>query len=124
MIRFASNLAVGQPIEVHKGSARGWLHISDAVRAIEAAPRLKEYATINIGHPDIRPIEELAEIVRRSLDADPALVRTLDLPDRMTLVKRPSLEHQRTLLGVEPLIGLEEGVGRVCREIRRRVLGT
>ena len=124
MIRFASNLVVGQPIEVHKGSARGWLHISDAVRAIEAAPRLKEYAAINIGHPDIRPIEELAEIVRRSLDADPALVRTLDLPDRMTLVKRPSLERQRTLLGVEPLIGLEEGVDRVCREIRRRVLGS
>ena len=43
---------------------------------------------------------------------------------RMTLVKRPSLERQRTLLGVEPLIGLEEGVDRVCREIRRRVLGS
>ena len=41
MIRFAYNLQHGLPIEVHKGSARGWLHVSDAVRAIEAATRVK-----------------------------------------------------------------------------------
>src|SRR5919201_2734 len=35
MIRFTSELAAGRPIEVHRGSARGWLHVSDAVAAIE-----------------------------------------------------------------------------------------
>jgi len=34
MIRFAYNLARGRAIEVHEGSARGWLHVSDAVKAI------------------------------------------------------------------------------------------
>ena len=121
MIRFASNLVLGQPIEVHRGSARGWLHISDAVRAVEASAALSEYSVINIGHPDVRPIEELAEMVRVRLGASPDLVNVVDLPGRMTLRKRPSLDRQRDLLGIEPRVSLEEGVDRVCREIGRRV---
>lgn len=121
MIRFASNLAQGLPIEVHRGSARGWLHISDAVRAIEASATLDAYSVINIGHPDVRPIEELAEMVRAQLGASPDLVDVVELPGRMTLRKLPSLDRQRELLGVVPQVSLEEGVSRVCREIVRRV---
>lgn len=118
MIRFAWNLARGVPIEVHSGAARGWLHVSDAVRAIAAAAELDRYAVINIGHPDIQPIETLAEMIRAELGASPALVRHTSLPARMTLQKRPTLERMRELLGVEPRIGLREGVRRVCHRVR------
>lgn len=121
MIRFANNLARGLPIEVHRGSARGWLHVSDAVAAIVAAANLNDYSVINIGHPDIRPIEDLAELIRSRLDAPRSLVRIRDLPERMTLKKRPELERMRTLLGIEPKVGLEEGVERVCGRIRNRL---
>lgn len=121
MIRFAGNLAVERPIEVHRGSERGWMHISDAVRAVEAAARRDEYAVINIGHPEVVPIERLAEMIRSELDADPALVRLVDLPAGMTLSKRPALDRQRELLGVEPEVSLEEGVRRVCATVRRRL---
>ncbi len=121
MIRFTSELAMGRPIEVHRGAARSWLHISDAVRAIEGAARLDEYAVINIGHPDVTPMEDLAEKIRRELGAARDLVQVRDLPPRMTLVKRPSLERQRTLLGVTPAVGLDEGVARVCRGVRERL---
>lgn len=114
MIRFASNLARGRPIEVHRGSARGWMHVSDAARAIEAAAHVKGYATINIGHPQIVPMAELAAMMVGALRADPALVRTIHLPGQMTLVKRPTLARQRDLLGIEPWVSLEEGVRRVC----------
>lgn len=114
MIRFASNLARGRPIEVHRGSARGWLHVSDAVRAVEAAGHLPHHATINIGHPEIVPIASLAEMICRELGADPALIRSVSLPAQMTLVKHPTLERQRNLLGFEPRVSLEEGVRRVC----------
>jgi nucleoside-diphosphate-sugar epimerase len=114
MIRFASNLARGRAIEVHRGSARGWLHISDAVRAVEAATRVERYATINIGHPEIVPIVALAEMIRVELQADRNLVRTVDLPGQMTLIKRPTLERQRTLLRFEPTVSLADGVRRVC----------
>jgi nucleoside-diphosphate-sugar epimerase len=121
MIRFSSELAAGRPIEVHQGSERSWLHISDAVRAIEAAARVSDYSVINIGHPDVLPIATLAEMIRRELGASPSLVRTVDLPARMTSIKRPMLDRQRTLLGVEPQVALADGVARVCRRVRERL---
>ncbi len=121
MIRFSSDLALGRPIEVHRGSARSWLHVSDAVRAIERAAHLREYAVINIGHPDVRPVEALAELIRRELGASPSLLRVVDQPARMTPVKRPSLARQRDLLGVEPAVSLEDGVRLVCGRVRERL---
>jgi nucleoside-diphosphate-sugar epimerase len=121
MIRFASNMAAGKPIEVHRGSARSWLHISDAVRAIEAATAVKEYAVINIGHPEVIPIPDLAGVICRELKADPSLIISKDLPNRMTLVKRPMLERQREILGVVPKISLLEGVRLVCNRVRDRI---
>ena len=117
MIRFAYNLGHGRPIDVHMGSARGWLHVTDAVRAIRAAAEIKEYLIINIGHPDIRPIDELAEMVRARLGASSNLVRITALPERMTLEKNPTLDRMRDVLGVVPTVSLEEGVDRVCRRI-------
>lgn len=121
MIRFAHRLATGRPIEVHEGSARGWLHVSDAVRAIEAASRVEDYTVVNIGHDDIRPIAELAECVRAKLGADRSLVAVKRLPERMTLIKRPMLERMRTVLGIEPKIGFDAGVARVCERTLDRL---
>ncbi len=121
MIRFATNLALGRPIEVHTGSARGWLHVSDAVRAIEAAAGVDQYSVINIGHPDVRPIESLAEMIRAELGADKALITYVEQPSRMTLVKQPLLARQRDILGVEPKVSLENGVRLVCHRIRERL---
>jgi nucleoside-diphosphate-sugar epimerase len=121
MIRFVSNLVEGVPIEVHNGSARGWLHVSDAVRAVEAAARAEEYSVINIGHPDIVAIEDLAERIRTSLDAPEELVEYVDLPVQMTSVKNPTLERMSEILGVTPLVGLDEGLDRVCERVKERL---
>lgn len=121
MIRFATNLALGKPIEVHRNSARAWCHVSDALRSIEAAARVDEYAIINIGSPDVRPMAELAEMMRATYRASKDLVKVVDLPGRMTLAKRPTLDRQRDLLGVEPNVTLEDGVARVCKRTRERL---
>lgn len=120
MIRFAYHLYHGLPIEVHCGSARGWLHISDAVRAIEAATRVEQYEVINIGNPNVYTIDELAQMICKELGADRSLIHYVDLPSRMTLVKRPTLNKQKILLNMETEIQLEEGVKRVCEMIRKR----
>lgn len=120
MIRFAFNLSRGLPIDVHEGSARGWLHASDAVRAIVASTALDEYSVINIGHPDVVPILDLAEMVRAELGASPDLINVVPIPGQMTLVKRPNLERMTQLLGVRPEVSLEEGVRRVVERIRSR----
>jgi nucleoside-diphosphate-sugar epimerase len=99
------------------------MHISDAVRAVEAAGRVKEYAVINVGHPDVRSVAELAELIRTELGASADLVVKRELPSRMTLHKRPRLDRQRGVLGVEPVVSLEEGVQRVCATIVERLAG-
>ena len=121
MIRFAWRLARGEPIEVHADSARGWIHSSDAVKAIELSAGLDDYAIINIGHPDIRPMAEIAEGIRSRLNADPALVTVRPLPPQMTGVKRPALDRMHNLLNFKPSIDIEEGLDRVCNEVKRRL---
>ncbi|MCC8417487.1 MAG: NAD(P)-dependent oxidoreductase [Rickettsia endosymbiont of Bryobia graminum] len=121
MIRFATNLVSQKPIQVHKGSIRGWLHVSDAVRAIEAAANVKKYSVINIGNPDIRPIEELVEMVRVACGASKDLIEIIELPTRMTLVKNPTLDKQTNLLGVTPQVNLEQGIKLVCDRIKQRI---
>src|SRR5438874_2594447 len=78
MIRFAGSLAAGGPIEVHRGAARSWLHVSDALRAITAAAVVRDYAVINIGHPEVVLIEDLAEMIRIELAASEDLVVVKD----------------------------------------------
>lgn len=119
MIRFAYNLHKGIPITVHRGSMRGWLHVSDAVRLIEAATRVNDYHVINIGNADVRPIEELADMICNELNADRALINYKEIPKQMTQIKNPSLLNQSRLLQIEPMITLEEGVKRVCQRIRK-----
>jgi nucleoside-diphosphate-sugar epimerase len=120
MIRFATNLARSEPITVHKGSARGWMHASDGVRVIEAAMGLDQYSVINVGHPDRVSIEQLAEMIRIELGASKDLVKYEDLPPGMTLVKNPVLTRQTELLGIVPQVSLKEGVKRVCEVIVER----
>jgi len=121
MIRFACNLATGNPIDVHKGSARGWLHISDATAAIEKAAHLKEYAVINIGHPQIKSILSLAEMIREHLAAPKSLITEIEIPQRMTSVKNPTLERQTDLLKTTPQIDLNQGVQMVCNKVISRI---
>jgi nucleoside-diphosphate-sugar epimerase len=121
MIRFAQNLALKKKIVVHKGSVRGWLHASDAVRAIEAAARVKEYTVINIGHPELIEISILADMIKSELNASSNLIEYSDLPSQMTLVKRPVLQKQEKLLGIIPKVSLSEGVTRVCKRINERI---
>ena len=94
--------------------------MSDAVRAIEAATRVEHYEAINIGNPVVHPIKELAVMICKELGADEKLIRYVDLPSRMTLVKSPTLDKQREILKFEPEVPLEEGVKRVCAMIRKR----
>lgn len=121
MIRFAGNLAQGRPIVVHRGAQRSWLHVSDAVRAIVAAASATDCSVINIGHPDVIEVADLARRIAAELGASAALITSAELPPQMTLRKRPTLTRQRELLGVTPSVPLDAGISRVCRRVRERL---
>lgn len=121
MIRFAENLADGVGIEVHENSARGWLYVDDAVRAIIRAGEIDEaYTVVNIGNPDVRPTLEVARLVCDTLGADRDLIRVVPQPGRMTLMKNPMLRRQEEILRVTPEVTLEDGVKRVCDAVMKR----
>lgn len=122
MIRFASNLALCKPIDVHKGGARSWFHVSDAVRSIEAAVHLDDYHIINIGNSDVRSTVELAHLICKELGAKKELINYVDLPEKLTPIKRPCLEKQTNLLGITPRVSLEDGIKRVCERVLKRLM--
>ena len=76
---------------------------------------------INVGHPQVQPMAELAEMIRQELNAPRELIRYTEIPARMTLGKRPTLERQKHILDVVPQVSLEEGVKRVCKRIPERI---
>jgi len=119
MIRFAQNLSEGRPVEVHEGTSRSWMHISDAVRALGKASGVRDYQVINIGHPHSVRTTVLAEMIRARLDVSPDLLHFIPQPDRMTPNKVPSLLRQERLLGVTPKVDISEGVARVCERFMR-----
>ena len=82
---------------------------------------MTDYSVINIGHPDIVPIHTIAEMISEELGADKNLINIQNLPDRMTLIKRPSLDRQRDILKIEPSVSLQSGVKMVCRSILERL---
>lgn len=89
--------------------------------AIEAAAHVKDYSVVNIGHPEIISIADMAEMLRAEFGASHSLVTASDTPARMTLVKRPVLERQKQILNVTPVVSQEQGIKLVCRRIRERL---
>lgn len=120
MIRFVQGLHARVPIQVHKNCRRGWLHVSDAVLAIERAMSVEHYSVINIGSDDIRSIEELAYLICGTLDAPKELIELVEQPKQMTPVKVPDISRQKNLLGVTPQMSLRDGVKLVCDVIAKR----
>jgi len=122
MIRFAESLLQGKKITVHKDSRRAWLHMSDAVVALEKLLHLDGYHVLNIGHPNVIDTEYIARYMCEKIGADfDSLVDLVELPTRMTLVKIPDLTRQKELLGFEPKISIEQGMDRVIEKVKSRL---
>jgi len=120
MIRFIEHLSKGENIEVHKGSERSWCHLDDAVIALEKVMYVDEYEIFNIGSDEYIKTEDLAQIVADELGKDlKKYAKFIELPEKMTLVKRPNLEKMINKLGVKPSIRVKDGVKRVIRGFKK-----
>ena len=120
MIRFAETLWDGGMIDVHTDSWRSWMHMDDAVDALERAAHLKVFDVINIGNNEVVPTSDIAKMFcyHYGLQYEEH-VREVELPDKMTLIKIPNLEKQRRLLDFTPKVSIAEGVKRVAVRVMR-----
>jgi len=126
MIRFAEGLLRKEKITLHEGAMRSWLHMEDAVRALEKTMYLdwteNNCETLNIGHPDVIPMDKLASLMCGILQLNKEeLINITPLPERMTLTKYPNLEKQNFLLKIVPRVSLEEGVIRVLNVTKEKI---
>jgi nucleoside-diphosphate-sugar epimerase len=118
MIRFADDLYHHRKIKLHKGSRRSWLHMDDAVVALERVIYLNQFTIINIAHPRVIEMEVLARLFCEIYGRDYAAnVEETPLPPQMTLEKVPDVKRQTELLGFTPKIDIEEGVQKVAEKI-------
>jgi len=117
MIRFADNLYHRRKIEVHTGSLRSWLHMSDAVRYIERLLFVDHFEIVNIGTNEILRTELLAKMMCDILGIDYNLyVTELPLPEKMTLEKYPDIRKLIKLTGIYPDIPIDKGIKLVLDE--------
>ena len=107
MIRFASELALGRPIRgASRQRAKLAARLRRGARDRGRGSDVREYAVINIGHPDVVPIDGAGRAhppgARRARRTS---CESIDLPARMTPSKRPVARRgSATLLGVEPRV--------------------
>jgi len=123
MIRFAEGLIKREKITIHAGAMRSWMHIDDAVKALEKCLFVKNYDIINIGHPEVISVDELADEMCEQLGIfKEGFIKTMALPEKMTLTKFPNLDKQTKVLKVVPQVTLKEGIKRVIDEVKKKVI--
>jgi nucleoside-diphosphate-sugar epimerase len=119
MIRFIDGLSKGRKIDIHMNSERAWFHLDDAVRALEKVAITPGYDIYNLGSDEYISTLSLAQIIADELSINlDDYANKVDLPEQMTLIKRPSLEKMRIKLGISPAVKVTEGIKRVIKSMK------
>jgi dTDP-glucose 4,6-dehydratase len=99
---------------------RSFCYISDLVDGIIRLLHSKENDPINIGNPQEMTIEQIArQIIAMTGSASKIVYRPLPTDDPK--VRQPDITRARTLLGWEPKVSLEQGLGRTIEYFRTKV---
>jgi len=115
--RVVSNFIVqalhGEPLTMYgTGSqTRSFCFVSDLVDGITRLFHSERADPTNIGNPNEFTIRELAGMVLRLTGSD-SPIREEPLPVDDPTVRQPDITHAATILGWEPKVQLEEGLGR------------
>jgi dTDP-glucose 4,6-dehydratase len=101
---------------------RSFCYISDLVDGIIRLMLSTESGPINIGNPQEMTIEQIARLIIEMTGSKSKIVYQ-PLPTDDPKVRQPDITRARTLLGWEPKVPLEQGLGRTIEYFREKVLG-
>jgi nucleoside-diphosphate-sugar epimerase len=102
---------------------RSFCYISDLVDGIIRLMLSNENDPINIGNPQEMTIEQIARLIIEMTGSRSQIVYK-PLPTDDPKVRQPDITRARTLLGWEPTVTLDQGLGRTIDYFRERVLGS
>ena len=101
---------------------RSFCYISDLVDGIIRLMHSKENDPINIGNPQEMTIEQIARLIIR-MTGSKSRITYQPLPTDDPKVRQPDITRARTLLGWEPKVTLEQGLGRTIEYFRQKLKG-
>ena len=109
-----------QPITVfgNGSQTRSFCYVDDMARGLYLLATSGEHMPVNLGNPAEFTILELAEtVIRLTGSASEIVFEALPVDDPQ--VRQPDITRARELLGWEPEISLEEGLGRMLEALGR-----
>lgn len=118
----------GAPLTLHgRGEqTRSFCYVSDLVTALVAMmalPPSREVQPVNLGNPTEVTIADLAHrILALTGSASTILHRPLPVDDPTR--RLPDIARARALLGWQPTVGLDDGLGRTIQDLRVRAFIT
>ena len=109
----------GEPITVAGDGkqTRSVCYVDDLVRGLLALLRSDHVGPVNIGNPHELSMLDLAERVR-ALTGSTSPVQFIPRPQDDPTVRRPDITLARSLLGWEPSVDLDDGLGRTIEWFR------
>ena len=96
---------------------RSLCYVSDLVRGVLAALELADELPVNLGNPQEVTVLELAQTIVR-LAGSKSTIEFRELPVDDPKQRRPDITRARSLLGWEPRVALEDGLGRTLEYFR------
>jgi dTDP-glucose 4,6-dehydratase len=99
---------------------RSFCYVSDMIDGLVALLESDAKEPVNIGNPDERTINELAEVVLDVVGSESAIAHE-PLPPQDPQVRRPDISMARQELGWEPEVGLRKGLARSLRYFEEQV---
>jgi dTDP-glucose 4,6-dehydratase len=119
---FITQALAGKPITVYGDGSqtRSFQYISDLVDGIWRLMQAPVTVPVNIGNPHEMTLLALAEKIRRLSGSSSEIVFE-PLPEDDPKVRQPDIGRARTLLGWEPRVAVDEGLGRTIAWFRTRL---
>jgi dTDP-glucose 4,6-dehydratase len=119
---FLSQALRGEDVTVFGDGSqtRSLCFVSDLVDGIHRLMLSEEADPVNVGNPHEMTIRQLAERIV-SLTGSRSRIVERPLPVDDPRVRQPDITRARTLLGWEPKVPLDEGLGRTLAYFRRKL---
>jgi dTDP-glucose 4,6-dehydratase len=99
---------------------RSFCYVSDLVDGIIKLMHAPVNDPVNIGNPQELTIEQIARVIIKMTGSRSQVVYK-PLPEDDPKVRQPDITRARTLLGWEPKVTLEEGLGKTIEYFREKV---
>jgi dTDP-glucose 4,6-dehydratase len=119
---FMRQALLGEDLTVYGDGkqTRSFCYVSDEIDGFMRLAKSDEHLPVNIGNPDEFTILECAEMVLKVTGSKSA-IRYEPLPQDDPKQRRPDITKARQLLGWEPKVGLEAGLGRSLDYFKKAV---